>query len=654
MPMTFRSHWRAWTAVRHAVIVGLSFLIAYLLRFDFVIPDSELHLLYTGLLITVIVKMVVCLATGLEAERLWPDQSFSELVGLLTSNGLASLVSGLAIFSILGWEFPRSVYLLDFMVCLLMSGAARFAARLWSEVRASRKHGDKPLLIYGSGVAGIALVREIRHNPKLGYHVLGFLDDDPGKKGARLAGLPVLGSGNDAGRIVESFQKRGIKIEEIVVAMPSATGRQIREAVAKGRASGVTCRIVPGLGELISGTLPIGNMREISVTDLLGRDPVELDMRAVERAITGRVVLVTGAAGSIGSELCNQLAQLNPCLLIAFDQAESQLFLLESDLRKKYPALNFVAEVGDIRDIRQVEQVIDEHQVNSIFHAAAYKHVPLMARQICEAVRNNVIGTWNLAQAAWRAGVSNFLLISTDKAVNPTSVMGLTKRVAELILSAHRVAGPGDIHTKFVSVRFGNVLVSNGSVVPIFEKQIAAGGPVTVTHPDMRRYFMTVQEAVQLVLQAGTMGRGSEIFVLDMGTPVKILDLARNMITLAGFTPDEDIEIQFTGTRPGEKIVEELSLADENTVPTAHAKIRIFKNRQLTFHEVNSWIAELQHLLWMREGADIIQHLKVLVPEYQPMEIAPALDMEQISKRPATPEQPRVLSTVPSLKTAAG
>jgi FlaA1/EpsC-like NDP-sugar epimerase len=655
MPMTFRSHWRAWTVARHVVIVGLSFVIAYLLRFDFVIPDTEYHLFLMGLLITVTVKMAMCLAMGLESERLWPDQGFSELVNLLTSNGLASLVSGLAIFSVLSWEFPRSVYLLDFMVCLLISGGARFAARLWREVSATRKQGDKPLLIYGCGVAGIALVRETRHNPKLGYHAVGFLDDDPAKKGATLAGLPVLGSGNDAARVVKSFERRGINIQEIVVAMPSATGRQIRDAVARGRAGGVNCRIVPGLGELISGSLPLANMREISVTDILGRDPVELDMRAVQRAITGRVVLVTGAAGSIGSELCNQLAQLNPCLLIAFDQAESPLFLLESDLRKKYPALNFIAEVGDIRDMRQVEQVIDGHQVNSIFHAAAYKHVPLMERQVCEAVRNNVLGTWNLAQAAWRAGVSNFLLISTDKAVNPTSIMGLTKRVAELILSAHRVASPGNTHTKFVSVRFGNVLVSNGSVVPIFEKQIAAGGPVTVTHPDMRRYFMTVQEAVQLVLQAGTMGRGSEIFVLDMGTPVKILDLARNMISLAGFTPDEDIEIQFTGTRPGEKIVEELSLADENTVPTAHAKIRIFKNRQLTFHEVNSWIAELQHLLWMREGADIIEHLKILVPEYQPMEIMPAPNVQEISKRlPAAAEQPRVLAPVPSLKTAAG
>ena len=261
---------------------------------------------------------------------------------------------------------------------------------------------------------------------------------------------------------------------------------------------------------------------------------------------------------------------------------------------------------------------MEGHNVDSVFHAAAYKHVPLMERQICEAVRNNVLGTWNLVQAAWRANVSSFLLISTDKAVNPTSVMGLTKRLAELIVSAHRFPGAGKAPTRFVSVRFGNVLVSNGSVVPIFEKQIAAGGPVTVTDPEMRRYFMTVQEAVQLVLQAGAMGRGSEIFVLDMGEPVKIVDLARNMITLAGFVPEEDIEIQFVGPRPGEKVTEELSRADENKVPTEHSKISVFKGPQITFHELHPWISELQHLLWKRDHAAIIKHLSILVPEYQP------------------------------------
>lgn len=644
---SLRARWQTITVLRRVAIVAISFILAYLLRFDFAIPASERHLFYTGLLITVAAKIAVCFARGLESERIWPNQTFAELAGMLTSNVFASLVSALLIFSVLGWEFPRSVYFLDLMVCIFISGGMRFATRLRREMPAARRTGKRPLLIYGSGVAGIGLVREIRHNPKLGYHVIGFLDDDPAKKGARLAGLPVLGAGDDASRIARNLERRGTKVEEIVVAMPSATGRQIREAVAKGSASGVPCRIVPGLGELISRSWPQAGMREISVTDLLGRDSVELDMQAVRQAIFGRTVLVTGAAGSIGSELCNQLAQFAPSLLIALDQAESPLFLLAADLRKKYPSLNLLTEVGDIRDAYHLDQVVGGYQVNSIFHAAAYKHVPLMERQICEAVRNNVMGTWNLAQAAWRAGVSNFLLISTDKAVNPTSVMGLTKRVAELILTAHRTSGPGGPDTKFVSVRFGNVLVSNGSVVPIFEKQIAAGGPVTVTHPDMRRYFMTIQEAVQLVLQAGTMGRGSEIFMLDMGTPVKIVDLARNMISLAGFTPGEEIEIVFTGARPGEKIVEELSLAEENTVPTAHSKIRVFKGRQLTFGEMNDWIADLQQLLADRNASEIVQHLRAIVPEYRPNEtFAPIA--EKASKGPSV-VRPRL---VPSLKVA--
>jgi FlaA1/EpsC-like NDP-sugar epimerase len=328
--------------------------------------------------------------------------------------------------------------------------------------------------------------------------------------------------------------------------------------------------------------------------------------------------MVTGAAGSIGSELCHQLARLEPRCLIALDQAESPLFALEADLRKKFPALNLVIEVGDIRDLRQMEQATETHLVDSIFHAAAYKHVPIMEKQVCEAVRNNIIGTWNLLQAAIRSKVPTFVLISTDKAVNPSSVMGLTKRVAELIVTAKRRKVAGMNPAKYLSVRFGNVLVSNGSVVPTFQRQISSGGPVTVTHPEMRRYFMTVQEAAHLVLRASAMSSGGEIFMLEMGKPVRILDLATNMIRLAGFVPGEDIDIRFTGLRPGEKMFEELSLTDEDSVPTSHPRIRALKGRQLDFHELARHIAELQHLLARRDPAAIIQHLAMLVPEYRP------------------------------------
>ena len=649
-----RSHWRAWTAIRYLSVVALSFWIAFLLRFDFSIPLVERRRFYEGLAIAMIAKITVCVLVGLDRERLWPYQGFSELVRLLTTNLMGSAVSCLLIFAAIGPEFPRSVYCLDLIVCVLLSGGARFAARLRREIinEWSQPAGEKPLLIYGAGVAGIALAREMRNNPKLGYKPVGFLDDEPHKKYARLAGLPVVGSGDEAARVTANYKRRGIEIKEIVISMPSATRREIRDALAKARAAGVASRVVPGLGELIGGKFRVAGTREISVNDLLGRDPIELDMDTVRKAISGQSVLVTGAAGSIGSELCAQLAQLGPQCVVAFDQAESELFFLEANLRKKYPFLNLVVEVGDIRDPRQVEHVITTYRINAIFHAAAYKHVPLMERQVCEAVRNNVLGTWNLVQTALRHHVSNFLLISTDKAVNPTSIMGLTKRVAELIVSASR---PPLTNTepRFVSVRFGNVLVSNGSVVPIFQRQIAAGGPVTVTHPDMRRYFMTVQEAVQLVLQAGTMGHGNEVFVLDMGEPVKIVDLANNMIKLSGFVPDEDIEIQFTGVRPGEKIFEEYSHADESTIPTKHSKIRVFKGRQITLLELSPWLTELQHLLWKRDSAAVVEHLSILVPEYQGK--AAEQPAAPVLRRPATPalviDHP---AAVENFKTAIG
>lgn len=626
---------RAATPLFHILIVVVSYWLAWLLRFDFHIPAAERVSFYQGLSIVAAVKLTLFLGAGLHKENWWRHQGLSDLLRLSVQNLIESAVATLLIFLVVGTEFPRSVYVLDLLLCFLLSGGARLTVRFQREIRTGwqRHEGAKGLLIYGAGVAGLALARETRDNPKLGYRVVGFLDDDSRKQGTTLMGLPVFGGGEQTATIIETSLNGKHKIEEIAVAMPSATGRQIRAAVARGSASGIPCRIVPGLGELISGKLPVGKMREISVTDLLGREPVDMDLELVRRTVTGRSVLVTGAAGSIGTELCFQIAQFEPRCLIALDQAESELFRLEADLRAKHPSLALTAEVGDIRDARQMEQIIEVYSVNSIYHAAAYKHVPLMERQVCEAVRNNVLGTWNLVQAAWRAGVSNFLLISTDKAVNPSSVMGLTKRVAELLVTAQRTPlAIGAKQTRCVCVRFGNVLVSNGSVVPIFQKQIATGGPVTVTHPEMRRYFMTVQEAVQLVLQSSAMGKGSEIFVLDMGTPVKIVDLARNMITLAGFEPDDDIEIRFTGARPGEKIVEELRIQDENMLVTSHSKIRTFQGRRLTLQELSPWISELQHLLWHRDADGALEHMKILVPEYKASELSSEAAIE---KKPA-------------------
>jgi FlaA1/EpsC-like NDP-sugar epimerase len=616
-------------------IVSASFCTATLLRFEFSIPLRDLPVLYDGFLIAMAVKGLAFCALRLRLDR-WPRYSgFSDLVKLLRANLLASVLASIVIHAAAGSAFPRSIYCLDLLVTILLSGGVGFLARFLYELRLSRRRNgpEKGLLVYGAGVAGLELVREIRSNPKLGYRLVGFLDDDPRKEHAILLGMPVLGTGADARKIVEASRRTDRPVEEIVVTMPSASGRAIRAAAEKGLAAGVPCRIVPGLGELISGKLHVGNHHEISVTDLLGREPVKFDLDQVRRAITGRAVLVTGAAGSIGTELCNQIAELVPRRLVALDQAESEMFRLENDLRDRYPGLMLSPEIADIRDARRMEEIIEQYQVSAIFHAAAYKHVPLMERQVCEAVRNNIIGTWNLAQAAWRANVARFLMISTDKAVNPSSIMGLTKRVAELLVSASRPPVGRGPATRYVCVRFGNVLVSNGSVVPIFQKQIAAGGPVTVTHPDMRRYFMTVQEAVQLVLEASTLGKGSEIFMLDMGRPVKIVDLARKMIALGGLVPEEDIEIRFTGTRPGEKLFEELNLRAENLLPTEHRKIRAYQGMRVSLEQVIPWMAELEHLLWRGDAEAVIAHLAQLVPEYHPLPELAAVASQAAAQR---------------------
>jgi FlaA1/EpsC-like NDP-sugar epimerase len=610
-------------------IVVASFRIAYLLRFDFEIPSSERQVFYDGLCVVLVVKGVVFCALQRRLDRWSQFSGFWDVVRLFEENVLASILSFTGMYLLIGAHFPRSVFCLDFMVCFLASGGVQFSLRALHETRAGWRglRCQKGLIVYGAGVAGLALAREVRCNPSLGYHFLGFLDDDPRKEGAYFLGFPVLGTGTDARRIVATERKSGRQVE-IVVAMPSASGLEIREAVSKGSSTGVSCRVVPGLGELINGKLPKSKQEPISVTDLLNREHVNLNEDGIGREIAGRTVLVTGAAGSIGSELCFQLAQLKPARLIAVDQAESELFRLTSEIQERHPDLHcwFVPEIADIRNRARVTEILEKYQVSAIFHAAAYKHVPVMEHQVWEAVTNNVIGTWNLVQTAWRLNVPRFLLISTDKAVNPSSIMGLTKRVAELIVCASRPPVGHGGGTRCVCVRFGNVLVSNGSVVPIFQRQIARGGPVTVTHPDVRRYFMTVQEAVQLVLQASIMGRASEIFVLDMGKPVRVVELARRMILMAGLTPGEDIEIRFVGLRPGEKLFEEISLDSEDHLPTTNPKIRIFRNRRMAFSDLAPWMAELQHDLWIGDPQKVVAHLKLLVPEYEPQQAEPAAE----------------------------
>ena len=609
---------RAITILVLSGAIAVSVLLAFLLRFEYAIPVRELGRLREGILLALAVKLAVFHAAGSDRAG-WRYAGIPDVYNLLAANLAGSFLWSVADLTVIGTQFPRSVYAIDFVLCLLATVGVRLVSRTWFE-RGSRsvvRHDRKRILIYGAGAAGITLLKEVRSNPALGYRVVGFLDDDRSKHGMNLLGVPVLGPGRSAPMIVDRIRRREA-IDEIVIAMPSAGGRSMNEAISNCRAAGIVCKTIPGMADLLGGKVLTSQIRDVSVEDLLGREPVRLDETMIRESIEGRSVMVTGGGGSIGSELCRQVASFRPLRLVILERAESDLFRIHRELVDMYPHADIVPLIADIREMASVEQAIRGHQVTSIFHSAAYKHVPVMESHLLEAVKNNILGTRNVVRAACRNRVGDFLMISSDKAVNPTNIMGLTKRVAELLVSSLPTPDE-DSSTKCVSVRFGNVLGSNGSVVPLFQQQIAAGGPVTVTHPEMRRYFMTIREAVQLVLQASTMSKGSEVFVLDMGEPVTIVNLARNMIRLSGHEPDVDVEIRFTGLRPGEKLFEEIALEDESHLPTYHEKIRIFRGPRKGEAFMEIWLDELEKLVLREDEEGIVSHLKRLVPEYQPM-----------------------------------
>ena len=455
-------------------------------------------------------------------------------------------------------------------------------------------------LVYGAGSTGLALVEDLRQNDSL-CDVIGLIDDDPSKSHLILHRKRVLGSGEDL-----AFLTRKFSIQRVLVAIPSATGPQMVRILQLALEAGVETKIASGAGKLL---------RDIALEDLLGRKQLHLNQEGIRARIQGEVILVTGAAGSIGAEICRQIARFNPLALIGFDEAETPLFEIERELGQSFPHLTFHAEIGSIAHPETLRRVLERHQPSCIFHAAAYKHVPMMEKHVFAAVENNIFGTWNLAQAAINHGVRDFVLISTDKAVRPASMMGATKRVAEMVIRALRE----ESSTKFVAVRFGNVLGSSGSVVPIFKEQIATGGPVTVTHPEMRRYFMTISEASQLVLQAFSIGRGGEVMVLDMGEPVKIVDLARNLILLAGVQPDREIKIQFTGLRPGEKLFEELNLQNESLVATSHQQIRSYLSpARIDAEQMEEYLRDLRQITDEQDIGRLLMLLKIMIPSYTP------------------------------------
>jgi len=595
-----------------ALSLMLSFLLAYNMRFEREWLVGKYPLL---LLFFVIIKLIIF---GLfrQYRGWWRYVGISEITEILR----AALVSTVVILvlwyaTVLQIDAVRryleavagiaqSVFLLDMALTFLLLAGVRMAVRLYFEEFRTVESGRlKRFLIVGAGDAGEALLREIHRMPVAEYDVIGLIDDEPAKQKIKIHGIPVLG-------IVEQLSQvcKEQNIEEIAIAMPSATHQQLRRVIQVCEGTKIRFRTVPSLADIASGKFRVSQIRDVDINDLLGREAVELDLNLIEAFLKGKTILVTGAGGSIGSEMCRQICQFEPALLLLIEQAENPLFYIEKELNSKFGDIPIKAVICDIADNERVEGIFQKYKPQVVIHAAAHKHVPLMELNPGEAVKNNTLGTKIVADAADRFGSSNFVMISTDKAVNPTSIMGSTKRIAEMYIQDLNKSSD----TYFVTVRFGNVLGSEGSVIPIFKKQIAEGGPVTVTHPEMKRYFMTIPEASQLVLQAATMGKGGEIFVLDMGEPVKIVDLARELITLSGFRPGEDIEVLYTGIRPGEKLFEELSIKGEDMKLTRHPKISIWENIPAVREKLYAGIEELAELAKSGEHKRIVERSKSL------------------------------------------
>jgi len=623
-------------------LLAVGFWIALAVRFDFSFITANdrnwFYAYYLPLLPMVLaIKCVVWLAMGLHRGT-WRYVGLGDAISLLAGSQIAL---GLVFAGYFLWQtitlrwggttasvagIPETVFLLDWLFGVMLVGGARMFGRLMhEESRPVAAGGLVRLLIVGAGDAAEAVLREISRMPEQRYRVVGLIDDNPAKAKTRIHGSPVLGPISRLPSLCATHQ-----IGEILIALPRATNQEMQRIISlcratqmaadmrgDGSSTGATAlrfRTIPSLQDILAGKAAPNQIRDVSVNDLLGRDAVQTDLGSVGQMLHGQVVAVSGAGGSIGSELCRTICRFEPSLLVLMDKAENAIFEIERELKKEFPAVKLIPAIGDISDPVRVEQIFADFQPSTVFHAAAHKHVPLAESNPGEAIRNNVFGTKTLADAAATSGVKNFVMISTDKAVNPSSIMGATKRCAEIYIQslARRC------HTNFITVRFGNVLGSNGSVVPIFKQQIAAGGPVTVTHPEMRRYFMTIPEASQLVLQAGALGQRGEIFVLDMGQPVRILDLARDVIILCGLRPEVDIPIVFTGLRPGEKLYEELSIRGENMVQTRHPKIAIWKSEPAANAHVQKMIDELEPLQHCTVREQVLFALKQFVPEMMP------------------------------------
>jgi FlaA1/EpsC-like NDP-sugar epimerase len=600
---------RSAAAVAHDILAAsAAWYLAYWLRFNTEIPHYIIPNMVSAMLWVVPLQTAVFVGSGMY-RGIWRYASVADLQRIAVAVGLSTLTIALVLLMLPPQEppVPRSVILLDPVLLILLLGGSRLGYRIWKERRLRNVFGSRgtPVVILGAGDAAADLLKNLARAGD--WRVLGLLDDDPGKTGRQIQGVNVLGK---LEALVDLAPRLGLA--RAIIAMPGSHQAR-RRALEICRRAGVEALTVPSYQDLMSGKVTVSQVRNIELDDLLGRDPVLLDESRLNQWIRGRSILVTGAGGSIGAELCRQIARFEPAQLVLYEHSEFALYCMEQEFAEQHPRIEVHCVIGDVKNAARLAEVLAAHRPKLVFHAAAYKHVPLMEQgNAWEAIQNNVLGTWRVAEAAIAHGVEKFVLVSTDKTVNPVNVMGASKRLAEIVCQGLHAGNP----TRFVVVRFGNVLGSTGSVIPKFREQIARGGPITVTHPEITRYFMSIPEAAQLVLQAGFMGTGGEIFVLDMGEPVKIVELARELIRLSGFD-ERDIGIEFTGLRPGEKLHEELLADGEHTLPTPHTKLRIAQSRAAPNA---SWMKEL--FAWLQQGnpgtKQVRHELAARVPEYTP------------------------------------
>ncbi|GAB6095164.1 nucleoside-diphosphate sugar epimerase/dehydratase [Desulfatiferula olefinivorans] len=608
-----------------ALVLGFSYYLAHLARFDFKVSSGQAALMLKTLPLVVLIKIGIFYVCNLY-RGMWRFTSIQDVMNIVKAAVISScvIVGGLLIYNRFQ-GFSRSVFVNDLCFTILAVAGIRLSVRIFFEhysgffvkLAGPELPADAPrprrLLIIGAGAMGEKIFRLIRDavEPRR-YAVVGFLDDHPVKIGKLIHGVKVLGAVRDIKAAVEKTSA-----EEALIAIPSATSEQMREIVRQCKAAGIVFKTLPTMDEMINGQISVNSIREVAYTDLLGRKDIKLDEGTIGDSIKGRVVMVTGAGGSIGSELCRQICRFKPKRILLYERAESPLYEIDLELRNRFTGVGVVPILADIQNMNQLERTFSMYKPEIVYHAAAYKHVPMLEAHAWKAVRNNVIGTFNLSECATKFEIDRFVFVSTDKAVRPTNVMGATKRIAEILIQNQEAFKK--CRTKFMIVRFGNVVGSAGSVLPLFKRQIERGGPVTVTHPEVTRYFMTIPEAAQLILQAGAMGEGGEIFILDMGEPIKIDHIARDLIRLSGLEPGKDIRIDYVGLRPGEKLYEELITEGEGIVPTEHKKIMVLRGEVQNLQILNGNIGKLAALAEEQDTDRIIEKLKAIVPEYSPV-----------------------------------